>query len=76
MEPPPLKRQKLDINEDHEGIAPFDMLPSEMAEIPIKMAMKTMKTQERYDFLVDVLPYQGDSERLQIISLCGRFFTL
>ena len=57
MEPPPLKRQKLDIEDkDLEGKSPFDMLPNEMAEIPIKMAMKCLTTQDRYKFLVNDLP--------------------
>ena len=56
MGPPSLKRQKLDIIEDCEDSSPFDMLPNEVVEIPIKMALKRMNTQEKYDFLVEVLP--------------------
>ena len=52
----PLKRQKLDIEEESEDSSPFDILPNEIVEIIIKMAMSTMNTQERYNFLVDVLP--------------------
>ena len=55
MGPPSLKRQKLDIKEDCEDSSPFDMLPNEVVEIPIKMALKRMNTQERYDYLVEVL---------------------
>ena len=56
MVSPPLKRQKLDVKEDYEDSSPFDMLSNEILEIPIKMALKSMKTQEQYTFLVDVLP--------------------
>ena len=33
----------------------FDMLPNELMEINIKMAMGNMNTQERHDFLVKVI---------------------
>ena len=46
----------LHIVESEKGAATFDLLPNEVAEIPIKMAMSNGTTQERYDFLVDVMP--------------------
>ena len=66
MAAPPTKRQKLDVKGDSEDSSPFDMLPNEILEIPIKMAMKSMNTQERYDFLVDVLPKV--SRRFRVIA--------
>ena len=66
MAAPPFKRQKLDVKGNSEDSSPFDMLPNEILEIPIKMAMKSMNTQERYNFLVDVLPKV--SRRFRVIA--------
>ena len=42
--------------ENEGGLAPFELLPNEMAEIPIKMAMAKMhKPLQKYEFLVNVV---------------------
>ena len=42
--------------ENEGGLAPFELLPNEMAEIPIKMAMANMhKPLQKYEFLVNVV---------------------
>ena len=56
MEQPPAKRIRLD-KEEIARNETFDTLPNEIAEIPIKMAMRdTNNTQGRYDFLAGVIP--------------------
>ena len=53
---PAAKRPKLDTTLNGEGMAsPFDVLPNELIELTIKMAMGNMNTQERHDFLVKVI---------------------
>ena len=52
----PVKRKCLDIKKDSEKSSPFDFIPNEILEITIKMVMKNMNTQEKYNFLTDVLP--------------------
>ena len=38
------------------GMAPFELLPNEMAEIPIKMAMAKMhRPLQKYEFLANVI---------------------
>lgn len=55
MEQPPAKRIRLDKEITRNDT--FDTLPNEIAEIPIKMAMRDMdNTQERYNFLAEVIP--------------------
>ena len=56
MEQPPTKCRKLDVIEENTSNSSFDTLPNEVVEIPIKMAMTDMNTQERYNFLVGVIP--------------------
>ena len=42
--------------ENAAGMAPFELLPNEMAEIPIKMAMAKMnKPLQKYEFLCNVV---------------------
>ena len=48
--------KSLRTTEKKEDISPFDTMPDEMMEIIIKMAMGSMNTQERYDFLSEILP--------------------
>ena len=56
MEQLPAKRIRLDKEEITRNDT-FDTLPNEIVEIPIKMAMRDMNnTQERYDFLAEVIP--------------------
>ena len=52
----PVKRKCLDIKKDSEKSSPFDFIPNEILEITIKMVMKNMNTQEKYNFLTEVLP--------------------
>ena len=66
MEQPPSKQPKLDIKEMKPIAASFDTLPNEIVEISIKMALKSMNTQEKYHFLTDVIPKV--SKRLKDIS--------
>ena len=45
-----------DKTENEAGMAPFELLPNEMAEIPIKMAMAKMhKPLQKYEFLANVV---------------------
>ena len=52
----PVKQKCLDIKKDSEKSSPFDFIPNEILEITIKMVMNNMNTQEKYNFLTDVLP--------------------
>ena len=56
MEQSTPKCQKLALIRENASKALFDKLPDEMVEMCIKMAMRKMTTQERYEFLVDVIP--------------------
>ena len=57
MEEPPAKLIRSDVAEKITRNDTFDTLPNEIAKIPIKMAMRDMNnTQERYDFLAEVIP--------------------
>ena len=66
MEQPPSKHPKLDIQEEKLFGATFDKLPNEIVEISIKMALKGMNTQEKYNFLTEVIP--NVSKRFKDIS--------
>ena len=66
MEQPPSKQPKLDIKEMKPIAASFETLPNEIVEISIKMALKSMNTQEKYLFLTEVIPKV--SKRLKDIS--------
>ena len=59
-------------------MAPFELLPNEMAEIPIKMAMAKMhRPLQKYEFLANVIAKistRETSERTNGECACGHIF--
>ena len=59
-------------------MAPFELLPNEMAEIPIKLAMAKMhRPLQKYEFLANVIAKistRQTSERANGECACGHIF--
>ena len=66
------------VDEYGAGMAPFELLPNEMAEIPIKMAMAKMhRPLQKYEFLANVIAKistRETSERANGECACGHIF--